>query len=81
MNAHELHAKFLELKALVESQVPTTIVRQHLWRDYSTLTYSLDSISLEDLEATYSAYVGCGDYEYTTEAIDLDALNLNMEQA
>lgn len=74
MNAHELHAKFLELKALVESKVPHTIVRRHPWRDNATMTYTLDSISLEDLEAHYSAYVGCGDYEHTTEHIDLDAL-------
>lgn len=69
-----LHAQFLELKRLVEQKVPKVITLPHPWRDGKTMTYELTSITLEDLQAHYRAYIGCGDYEYTSEHIDLSTL-------
>jgi hypothetical protein len=77
MNAQEslkLHAQFLELRKLVEAKVPKEITLPHPWHDDSTLTYDLTHIVLEDLEAHYRSYVGCGEYEYTTEHIDFSTL-------
>jgi hypothetical protein len=72
--ALDLHAKFLELKKLVEAKVPKEITLPHPWHDNSTMVYQLTGITLEDLEAHYRAYIGCGDYEYTTEHINLTTL-------
>lgn len=77
MNAQEalsLHAEFLKLKKLVEAKVPKEITLPHPWHDDLTMTYQLVSVCLEDLEATYRSYIGCGDYEYTTEHLNLSTL-------
>jgi hypothetical protein len=69
-----LHAKFLELKKLVEQKVPEEITLPHPWHDDMTMTYDLTGITLEDLQAHYRSYIGCGDYEYTSEHINLSTL-------
>ena len=77
MNTQEalsLHAQFLELKKLVEQKVPKTVTHPHPWHDDMTMTYELTDVNLEDLSAHYRAYIGCGDYEYTTEHINLETL-------
>ena len=77
MNAQEalsLHAQFLTLRKLVEQKVPKEITLPHPWHDDSTMTYQLTHVVLEDLEAHYRSYIGCGDYEYTTERINLSTL-------
>lgn len=77
MNAQEalaLHAQFLELKKLVEAKVPKSVTFPHPWHDDSTMAYQLTHVVLEDLEAHYRSYIGCGDYEYTTQHIDLSTL-------
>lgn len=77
MNAQEaiaLHAKFLELKKLVAEKVPKEITRPHPWHDDATMTYDLNGINLEELTAHYRSYIGCGDFEYTTDHINLSTL-------
>ena len=77
MNAQEaldLHARFLELKKLVEQKTPKEITLPHPWHDGDTMTYQLRHIVLEELEAHYRSYIGCGDYEYTSVPIDLSTL-------
>ena len=73
-DALELHARFLELKKLVEQKVPQTIILPHPWHDDSTLQYNLTHVVLEDLSAHYRSYVGCGEYVYTDDHIDLSTL-------
>jgi len=77
MNAAEaitLHTKFLELKKLVEAKIPKTVTLPHPWHEDSTMTYQLTHVVLEDREAHYRSYIGCGDYEYTTQPINLSTL-------
>ncbi len=77
MNSQEalaLHAQLLELKKLVEQKVPKEITLPHPWHDNTTMTYELTGVTLEDLQAHYRAYIGCGDYEHTSEHIDLSTL-------
>ena len=77
MNAQEalsLHAQFLELKKLVEEKIPKTVTLQHPLHDDMTMTFELTGVNLEELTAHYRAYIGCGDYEYTTEHINLETL-------
>lgn len=69
-----LHTQFLELKKLVKQKVPKEITLPEPWHDDRTMTYDLTDICLEDLTAHYRSYIGCGDYEYTTEHINLSTL-------
>lgn len=69
--ALDLHARFLDLKALVEQKVPKEKTFPHPWKDDQTMTYELTHVVLEDLQAHYRSYIGCGDYEYTTDYINI----------
>lgn len=77
MNAQEaitLHTQFLELIKLVAQKVPQSITRPHPWIGDSVVSYGLTSVDLVELRAHYSLYVGCGEYEYESEDIDLSTL-------
>ena len=72
--AQDLRIKFLELKNLVEHRIPKKVTVAHAWKEGETMTYELMSINLENLTASYHKYIGCGDYEYHNEDIDLETI-------
>lgn len=74
VEALALHAKFLELKALVEAKLPKEQIWPHPWMDGKTARYEFDYLDLESLTAYYRTYIGRGEYETSTDRINLETL-------
>lgn len=76
VEAIDIHARFVELAAEVQKRMPKTVMRSD-WRgrdDEKQDEYEFYELHLEELRATYRMYIGCGDYEYTSESINLTEL-------
>jgi len=72
--AKAIHELFEELRQEVEQRLPQTIdLGQKTWND-KPITYSLSKVDFEDMEVTYSRYVGCGEYETHIERLNLEEL-------
>lgn len=70
-----IHAQFVKLSKQVAARMPKTVERPDYRERYEDKdTYDLYEIDLEDLIARYRLYIGCGDYEYTSEHINLKTL-------
>ena len=72
--AKAIHQLFEELRQEVENRLPQSLdFGQRTWDDEPIL-FHLSKVDFEDMKATYSRYVGCGEYETHTKRIDLDEL-------
>ena len=65
---------FNELRVETESRVPNTIdTGQKTW-DNKPIEFSISKIDFEDMQITYSRYIGCGEYEYQTKPLNLEEI-------
>jgi hypothetical protein len=72
--AKKIHGDFLELSKVVQEKLPKEIrVPDYYDPEQYTICHLFET-DLEHLTATYRNYIGCGDYEYTSEPINLETL-------
>lgn len=63
-----------QLRQEVEQRLPQEIEEGKTYWDGKPIKYSLSKINFETMNAIYSRYIGCGDYEERERSFNLDEL-------